>query len=343
MKKIFITLSFALLTLLSMAQVANSVNYQAYIRNASNELVRNQAVSVGLFIVRGSITNGPVVYKETHDVVTTQDGIVNLEIGTGESPNDFSAIEWGTAPHFLTTRIDIGDGYVEMGSVQFSAVPYALYAEKAGNVEELISRLETLETAANSTLIDIEGNVYKTVQVGDQVWMAENLRTRTLNDGTSIDTLNGNWSEVNDKPLVSFYNNDPMNLLTHGALYNRISSVTSNLCPTGWHVPASTELDKMVEFLGGSVDIGLKTKANWGWSNSTGITNSSGLSFTSSGSRYRDTYGSKGLICYFRTVDGIYYFPNNENTNTLQKYQVFNSATGEFAATGGASIRCIKD
>ena len=89
---------------------------------------------------------------------------------------------------------------------------------------------------------DIEGNSYKTIIVGDQEWMAENLKTTKYNDGTSIPLVNAltPWFDLST-PAYCWYNNDIGNKTTYGALYNWYAVNSSKLSPAGWHVPSDAE------------------------------------------------------------------------------------------------------
>jgi uncharacterized protein (TIGR02145 family) len=92
-------------------------------------------------------------------------------------------------------------------------------------------------------LTDIDGNNYKTVKIGSQVWMAENLKTTRYNDGTPIPdvTDDAQWSALTDGGYC-WNNNDIANKNVYGALYNWYTVATNKLCPAGWHVPSDNEL-----------------------------------------------------------------------------------------------------
>jgi uncharacterized protein (TIGR02145 family) len=101
------------------------------------------------------------------------------------------------------------------------------------------------------TVTDIDGNEYITVIIGNQVWMAENLRTTKYNDGSLIplEIENNNWEERSG-PAYCWYNNDSTNYAeTYGALYNWHTINTSILCPSGWHIPADDEWTELTDFL----------------------------------------------------------------------------------------------
>ena len=101
------------------------------------------------------------------------------------------------------------------------------------------------------TLIDIDGNSYKTVKIGTQEWIAENLRTTQYNDATAIPLVTNNteWSELITSAYC-WYNNDATSLkATYGALYNWHAVNTNKLCPTGWHVPTEVEWVVLMDYL----------------------------------------------------------------------------------------------
>ncbi|MDA3866344.1 MAG: fibrobacter succinogenes major paralogous domain-containing protein [Salinivirgaceae bacterium] len=93
------------------------------------------------------------------------------------------------------------------------------------------------------TVTDIDGNVYSTVQIGNQEWMAENLKTTTYNNGTSIDlvTNSSTWSNLYTGAYCWYDNDQAQYAETYGALYNWYAVETGNLCPDGWHVPTDEE------------------------------------------------------------------------------------------------------
>ncbi len=89
---------------------------------------------------------------------------------------------------------------------------------------------------------DIDGNMYATYIIGTQTWMAQNLKTTRYKDGTAIPLVidNTEWSNLTT-PGYCWYDNNEVYKNTCGALYNWFTVNTSNLCPTGWHVPTNTE------------------------------------------------------------------------------------------------------
>jgi uncharacterized protein (TIGR02145 family) len=100
------------------------------------------------------------------------------------------------------------------------------------------------------TLTDKDGNIYKTVTLGTQIWMAENLRTTKYNDGTDIPkvTVNNDWYNLTTDAYC-WYNNDETAFKdTYGALYNGFAANTK-LCPTGWHIPSNADWTDLGNYL----------------------------------------------------------------------------------------------
>ena len=137
MKRILLSLvAIATLSLSSLAQAPEGFNYQAVVRNAGGIILNNQPVGMRLTVQQGSI-GGTAVYTETFTSTTNGYGLVNLEIGTGASTDDFSTIDWANGPYFMETAVDVTGGttYSVMGTSQLMSVPYALYAKTSGNGE----------------------------------------------------------------------------------------------------------------------------------------------------------------------------------------------------------------
>tara|TARA_B100000963_G_scaffold316405_1_gene296172 strand:- start:413 stop:2482 length:2070 start_codon:yes stop_codon:yes gene_type:complete len=134
MKKfnIIITLILASFTQIY-AQAPQGFNYQATVRNSSGELIVNQNVYFKFNLLQGTQTSIPI-FTETHYVSTDDLGQVNLVIGEGTANSGFfSEIDWSLGSYYLGIELNTGDGYIAMGTTQLLSVPYALYAENAGN------------------------------------------------------------------------------------------------------------------------------------------------------------------------------------------------------------------
>jgi uncharacterized protein (TIGR02145 family) len=108
-------------------------------------------------------------------------------------------------------------------------------------------------TKQKETVTDADGNVYSTVEIGDQVWTVENLKTTKYNDGTPVPLITdrAEWitCDENAKPACSWYENDTVNRTTYGVLYNWYVVNTGKLAPKGWHVPTAGEWTELENYL----------------------------------------------------------------------------------------------
>jgi len=130
---VILVFNFQLFTIESNAQVPKKFNYQAVCRNSTGGILANQSLSLRISIHDTSAI-GTLLYRETHTTTTSIFGLVNLQIGTGVvDSGSFAAINWGVGLKFLEVEIDTGSGYSSIGTPQLLSVPYALYADQAGN------------------------------------------------------------------------------------------------------------------------------------------------------------------------------------------------------------------
>jgi len=151
-------------------------------------------------------------------------------------------------------------------------------------------------TATNSTTItptpgpdvtDIDGNVYHSVIIGTQTWMAENLRTTRFNDGTPIQLVTDSTTWMNlTTPAYCWYNNDVSKKSSYGALYNWYVVNMGSLAPVGWHVSTSAEWTTLNNYLGGDVRDKLCETGTAHWMSPNQANNSSGFTALPGGCRY---------------------------------------------------------
>lgn len=116
------------------SQTPQAFKYQAVVRGTDGIALSNKNVNLKILLLKGS-DKGTIVYSETHNVISTQEGLVILEIGNGSKiSGDFPTIDWKTGIYFIRIEIDAqgGNNFVFMGVSQLLSVPYALYAEKSG-------------------------------------------------------------------------------------------------------------------------------------------------------------------------------------------------------------------
>ena len=215
------------------------------------------------------------------------------------------------------------------------------------------------------TMTDIDGNTYKTVTIGTQTWMAENLKVTKYNDGTSIPNVSENtlWASVTTGALCD-YENTPSNSEIYGKMYNWFAVNTGKLAPSGWHVPSDEEFSVLENYLianGYNYDnttndnkIAKALASSSGWENSTSIgsignndypekRNASGFTALPAGSRYG--IGDFSNIRFYAgwwsstEVDTTRAYArgiNNINTNVFR-------GTKSGYKNSGFAIRCIKN
>jgi uncharacterized protein (TIGR02145 family) len=194
---------------------------------------------------------------------------------------------------------------------------------------------------------DTDGNVYQTVRIGSQIWMAENLKTTKYNDGNAIPFVMDNtaWSNL-ITPGYCWYNNDSVtNRNTYGALYNWYTVNTGKLAPSGWHVPTDSEWTVLTTYLGGESLAGGKLKeagtAHWASPN-THATNETGFSELPGGCRGNDSpfqgIGGYSTLWSCTAAGPTYSWYRNFYFNSpfAERITVVNDAWG-------FSVRCIKN
>ncbi len=201
-------------------------------------------------------------------------------------------------------------------------------------------------TVSVTSTVTYDGVTYNTVQIGDQCWLKENLRTTKYNDGTSITNVtdNATWTSTTSGAYCC-YSNDTSNCTTYGALYNWYAVNTGKLCPSGWHVPSDAEWDTLVNYLGGVNVAGGKLKetgtTHW-WSPNNGATNSSGLTALPGG--LRSGYEGK-----FLNLGGSgYWWSRSEeggSTAWVRTLSYNNANVNRYSINerDGFSVRCLRD
>ena len=194
---------------------------------------------------------------------------------------------------------------------------------------------------------DIQGNVYKTIGIGSQIWMAENLKATRLNNGTLIPQIKSDsiWA-FNRYIAFCWYNNDSINnARIYGALYNFFTVRTGLLCPTGWHIPQDSDWTILVDFLGGTEKAGGKLKDYYTsyWSEpNVCLVNNYGFSALPGGRR-------SSYLGRFEEIRERGYWWTSTLTNDSAVYVrgMYNDNTtiGTYVSTyrKGYSVRCIRD
>ena len=258
---------------------------------------------------------------------------------------DFTNIDFGACTMVLGVGL-LNDecSYISGCNWTIDGVDYSdLFFDSIEGCQEICSN--------NLTVTDIDGNVYQTVQIGDQLWMAENLKVTHYNNGDPITyiTSEEHWGSM-DQGQYAVYNDQPINTDIYGNLYNwAVIGDIRGVCPEDWHVPSDDEYTLLTDFLGGESVAGGKMKEagleHWGYYSdqiSLEATNESGFTGLPAGHRNTNTgdYIYMGFYGYFWT--------STENGSELawRRYLFhYSSGVGEdtFGKPNGFSIRCVAD
>jgi len=205
----------------------------------------------------------------------------------------------------------------------------------------------SVNNVQSNKLTDIDGNVYKTVTIGSQTWMAENLKTTHYQNGDSIQTGidNVTWGKLKSGAYCN-YENKESNGTIYGHLYNWYAAQDSrNIAPKGWHLPTEDEWKILTDYLGGEIVAGSKLKETGitYWLNpNIGATNESRFSALPGGARYKDgVYREINWNSNFWTSTTYENFGRKSLINlSYDKSNIFNT---DRPKETGSSIRCIKD
>ena len=221
---------------------------------------------------------------------------------------------------------------------------------------------DNITITVTTTVTDIDGNVYQTVTIGTQEWMAENLKVTHYRNGDPIPhvTDGGTWSGLYSGAYCE-YDNDGGNVSTYGRLYNWYAVDDSrNIAPEGWHVPTDEEWKQLEMYLGMSqseaddtgyrgTDEGgkLKESGTTHWDHNTGATNESGFTALPGGGR-----GSGGYFHYMGSY--AYFWSSTERSSSSAWHRMLGSSAelgylnaqvhrGSFKKRHGFSVLCVRD
>ena len=142
------------------------------------------------------------------------------------------------------------------------------------------------------TMSDIDGNIYKTIVIGNQTWMAENLRVTKYNNGVSIPNIteNAEWASLTTGAFCNYNNTSDLDTIaTYGRLYNWYAVAdTRQIAPEGWRVPSTADWNELIDLLGGDTiaSNALKEIGTTHWEDPYESSNSSGFTAIPNGRRY---------------------------------------------------------
>jgi len=221
---------------------------------------------------------------------------------------------------------------------------------------------KTIDAPIATTVKDIDGNVYDTVKIGNQIWMVENLKTTRYRNGDSIPNVMDAtiWANLTSGGFCN-YNNITNNASKYGRLYNWYAvSDSRNLAPVGWHVASDADWTTLQNYLiangynydgstvGNYIAKSLSATTDWFTYSTIGTigndlskNNKTGFTALPGGYRINDgTFANLGYHAFWWTTT------ESSSTNAVYRYLHFSSSTLSVypaAKNWGRSVRCVKD
>jgi uncharacterized protein (TIGR02145 family) len=301
------------------------------ITNSASYVGREWAVLKGQVNGRNHLTT--VTFQYDTSKTYTIDLVPDPDTTARNTSINFSYLLTGLTPkttyHYRVNAVN------EYGTANGSDVAF-----KTTDTSKVI--IEFNPNLTYDSIYDSEGNKYRTIQIGTQTWMAENLRSTKLNNGTDIPFIPDSYAWVLlSTPGYCWYNSDSVG---YGALYNWYTAASGNLCPEGWHVPSDDEWTVLTDFLGGKDHAGGKLKeagtTHW-MSPNADATNESGFSALPGG--YRFYSGGYNDITRYG-----FWWTSTEWSSTGAWYRdVYYGYTSvdrsNSSKQSAANVRCIKD
>jgi len=431
MKKLSFLICGLFLSLGLFAQSTQAFSYQAIIRDADNNLVKN--TEVGMYITLMQVAPGTTdIYNETQTVTTNENGLLTTTIGNSAG---FTDISWTNPPYFLTMEIDLNGGsdYTIEFTTQLLSVPFAMHAKSAEtitgelnetdpaftawdkstgisitedqitdlkdyietenqnlddvltkgtdagnkNITNLASPVNALDAATKeyvdgvkTMLLDYIASLgvtdprddrhYSAVAIGNQIWMAENLKY--------LPSVNPSYTSSNIEPCYYVYGYEGMsvevarlreNFVTYGVLYNWPAAMNGEessdtnpssvqgVCPDGWHLPSDAEWAELIEYLGNTLaQEKLKESGNAHWIEPSIATNETGFTALPGGMLYQGVFMNLTRMGYW--------WSSTQESATIAKYRMMHYDYWSWSmlpspnptAVGKdipMSIRCVRD
>jgi uncharacterized protein (TIGR02145 family) len=288
----------------------------------NNKILFSIFIVIGVFLILTNSCKKDEIQPKIDPTITWENP-ADISFGTLLSEKQLNAIANvpGTFIYspVIGTKLNIGSNHNL--NVYFGPTDTIKY-----NAASKIVKINVTSTTGN--VVDIDNNVYNTITIGTQIWMAENLKTTKYNDGEAIPLRTASWQAIY-YPVYCWYNNDEaMYKDKYGALYNWYTVNTGKLCPIGYHVPTDTEFTTLTTFLGGDSIAGGKLQEisgfaaplggyrNWG-----GFLNLGSIGYWWSSSTYRSNFPWNRCLHFNDSIVYRYY--------------------GE--PSTGVSVRCIRD
>lgn len=307
-----------------------------------------------IFIISGGLSiSGTIAILSTNNITAitistaTCGGNVNSD---GGSPITERGICFDTITNPTTgkTKVVIGSGTgIFTGNISglTENTKYYVRAYAINSMGTAYGNEVSFTTLLKNTITDYDGNVYNTVTIGTQTWLAENLKTTHYKNGDPLTqvTNQSSWADLTTGAYCNL-ENDVNNGNMYGKLYNwYVVDDSRKIAPEGWHVPTDEEWTTLVTYLGGPSVAGGKMKDTGSvhWCNTNiGATNESGFFAFPGGARTDFIFIS---YCQWGTWWSATEFDSLASYNRI----LFNSGTEINRVNNnkkfGMSIRCVKD
>jgi|688.fasta_scaffold01790_3 uncharacterized protein (TIGR02145 family) len=346
MKKIILLLFFLSICIYSISCKKNkeSTLVTTHMANATcgnNALIKSSVISFGETVVSQRGVVWGFLPKPT---LADNLGSTKNEFGGGIFESNITGLIPNTDYYVRAYAIREGETFYG-NSIKFNSlkIPCACNPGKLFN-----------ESLSYGSVTDIDNNIYKTIVIGNQEWMAENLRVGHYRNGERIPNISDptEWAR-NDTGAFGWNQNDSLrNNCPYGKLYSWFAATNpKNICPEGWHLPSKQEFEELINYLGGDSVAGEKLRASnfyyWNSSNLSG-SNASGFSAVGSGcigTGYSGNLGYRSMkeFCYLCTSENPVPTPQGPATFLiLANYSSWASFTTNHKALG-TCIRCLKD
>lgn len=338
-----------------------------------------QNVSVKIINLSGVLLNGKSGNvspgKYVYSVDMPGSGVFIIRLGIGDSQYSFKALSESATvvSGFSLNLISSIENTPELRlatqlkTLGFASGDVLFFSAFSGIMKTIITDSPTDNKSYPVdffSCVDYENNSYSVVKIGNQYWMAENLKSTKYADGSAIPVVENNDSWKNLKTFaICYFNNIPGNKDSLGVLYNWYAiNDTKKITPDGWHVPTDEEWTNLENYLisngynydGSLTDnkISKSLAATYGWK----ISNSAGTPSKTDFPAFRNKTGFTALPVGHRANDGAFYnlslgtyfWSNTEAASNVAWFRYIgysskNVTRGYISKTGGLSVRCVKN
>jgi uncharacterized protein (TIGR02145 family) len=294
-----------------------------------------------------------VIPTVTTAIVT--DILQNTAVTGGSVSNDGGStvvakgVCWSTGPNPGTGNYSTLDGFApgDFNSLVTGLIPNTTYYVRAyatngvGTGYGKVLTFTTLEDHSFGSVTDVEGNEYKTVVIGTQIWMAENLKTTRFNDNQSMPQISGSSGSSG---YCWYHDEEAKYKDPYGAMYTWYAVSTGKICPSGWKVPDLADWDTLRSYLGNNATAGAKLReaGTAHWPEALDATNETGFTALPGGSYANGIFSGLGEVGYWWTADE---FSGNDLMAWQEYMYPINTAlsSGFTDKSHAYSVRCLKE